>query len=224
MAKKIQPPQTPKPPASQTIKAADALEKMMSTIQEARAEADNEGNQVHAGAGNMDALRIMLASGPEDYLIDTYYMVCGFQSLRELDLTIIRADMLVERATRSFAESRAANPKVIDDLRQYGAIRQFAKAVTEPGEDARVWVAAKHLSEARNMVAHQLESPEIQKHLVDFFKAVGVTPTDTAADFEKAVLVLCGSIFTMKQNWIDRKTMNERIVRDFEEGKLTNRK
>ncbi|UVM48491.1 hypothetical protein LOY38_19135 [Pseudomonas sp. B21-015] len=140
-------------------------------------------------------------------------------------MRIIRADMLVERATRSFAESRAGNSKAIDELR-YGAIRQFAKAMTEPDEDANVWVAARHLNEARNKVAHLLENaaPEIERNLVNFFKAIGVKPAQTPEDFEQAVMQLCQSIFTLKENWVTRKKMYESIVRDFESGQLVWRK
>lgn len=224
MAKKKQSSPGSKPPESQTISVDVALDTIMSTIQMVRAET-NAGESPVTGNQNQDALRIMLAGTPDDYIIDTYYMVCGFRSLRELDLRIIRADMLVERAIRSFAESRAGSPKAIDELR-YGAIRQFAKAMTEPDEDANVWVAARHLNEARNKVAHVLENaaPEIERNLVNFFKAMRVNPAQTPEEFEKAVMQLCQTIFTLKDNWIRRKKMNESIVRDFESGQLVWRK
>lgn len=186
----------------------------MTTIRAAREVRDSEGNQVHPGTGNLDALEILLSNGPEDFLVDQYYMVCGFESLRELDLKIIRADMLVERATRSFAESRAGSPKEIDGLRQYAAIRNFAKAMTEPGEDTSLWVAAKHLSDARNSVAHHLENVEVEKPLVEFFKAVGIPPSENFENIEQAVMMLCGCIFTMKQNWLQRKSVYERLYRE----------
>lgn len=223
MAKKKTPSETTKRPASQTISPESALVKLMSTLLDARETRDSEGNRLNPGEGNLDALRILLESGAKDHLVDTYYMVCGFQNLRDLDLKVIRADMLVERATRSFAESRASNPKVIDELRQYAPIRNFAKAMTEPGEDGKVWVAAKHLSDARNLVAHQLESPAIEKELTDFFCAVGVKSTDMAKDIEIAALTLCASIFTMKQNWVTRKKMIESVFEDFESGQLVRR-
>lgn len=212
--KKQSPQQTPNPPASRTVSGTEALTRMMATIRAAREVRDSEGNQVHPGTGNLDALEILLSHGPEDFLVDQYYMVCGFESLRELDLKIIRADMLVERATRSFAESRAGSPKEIDGLRQYATIRNFAKAMTEPGEDTSLWVAAKHLSDARNSVAHQLENVGVEKPLVEFFKAVGIPPSENFENIEQAVMMLCGCIFTMKQNWLQRKSVYERLYRE----------
>lgn len=212
--KKQSPQQAPRPPASRTVSGEEALSRIMKTIRTVREMQDSDGNQIHPGIGDLDALETLLRNDSEDFLVDQYYMICGFESLQELDLKIIRADMLVERATRSFAESRAGSPKEIDGLRQYAAIRNFAKAMTEPSEDSSPWVAAKHLSDARNSVAHQLENVGVEKHLVEFFKAVGISPDENFENIEQAVMMLCGCIFTMKQNWLQRKSVYERLYRE----------
>jgi len=187
------------------------MERMASRIRFAGNLLDAEGGLEKSSSIYKEKFVDLLSRLPEYLVVDQYYLAFGFQSLRESDLKIIRADMLIERATRSFAESRAASPKVIDSLRQYAAIRSFAKAMTEPGETSWVWMAAKHLSDARNNVAHELENIEVEKHMANFYKAVGIPPAENYENLEQAVIILSGHIFQMKQSWLDRKAVCERL-------------
>ncbi len=223
MTKKKQPAAKPKPSASQPLSAERALDAIICAIQIVNSETDTDGSPLPQSRYK-DALRTMLAKNTDDYIIDTYYLVCGFQSLRELDLRIIRADMLVERATRSFVESRAATPDAIVEA-AYGPLRQFAKAMTEAGEDADVWVAARHLNQARNKVAHVFENATgVEQDLANFFKTLRVEPAKTPEEFEQTVKRLCQRILILKDDWIRRKKINESIVRDFDSGQLVSRK
>lgn len=175
----------------------------------------NSGSVTQEGAVILSAL---LGRMPEEYVIEQYYLAFGFHSLRELDLKVIRADMLIERVTRLFAESRALNPRVIDGLRQYSAVRNFAKAMTEPDESSSVWVAAQHLTDARNSVAHQLESPKLEKSLSAFFITLGIPPGENFENLETAVMRLSAQIASMKQMGIMKKELCARLYAESQKG------
>lgn len=211
MTKKKRPVVTSHSRAPGALTGDEARERIVSNIQLTGQIIDTEGKSHPVSKGGSTILSALLSQLPEEYLLDQYYLAFGFHSLRELDLKVIRADMLIERVTRLFAESRAFNPRVIDELRQYSAVRNFAKAMTEPDEKNSVWVAAKHLADARNSVAHQLESPELEKSLTEFFKALEIPPGKNFENLETAVVRLSAQIASMKQMGILKKELCTRL-------------
>lgn len=131
---------------------------------------------------------------------DLFYMVHGFSDINDLDFMIIRADILVDRAMRDLAETIAY--KTIPEGMSSGAVRNFVNLMTS--QDLPLLRAAKHLSDARNIIAHKLHG-NYDNHLKSFYKALEIFQAPDSENFNAAVIIMLTMISNERDDWNERK-------------------
>ncbi len=123
-----------------------------------------------------------------DGIMDIYYSLRGLGETNALHSKIIQADMLAERALWRYAKTFAVNTKAFEEM-SFSAAKNFAKVLTPEDKWSKFSRAIKHLSDARNCVAHELE-PEVEPHILEFFSELNIQPKTDFENFDDAVYAL----------------------------------
>lgn len=148
----------------------------------------------------LEGLKRGLSALPDKMVTDLFYMAHGFSDITDLDFMVIRADILVDRAMRDLAETIAFKP--IPAQMGSGAVRNFVNLMTH--EDLPLLKAAKHLSDARNIIAHKLHG-NYDTHLQQFYTALGVHQTEDPDFFNAAVIIMLTMISNERDDWEEKK-------------------
>lgn len=145
-----------------------------------------------------------------------FYMVFGFEDMNDMDLRIIRAELLVEKSLLSLARSRVENPTHLKRL-GFGMARTLTLAMLTEDEDPLPLEAAKHIHDARNCVAHELDvdPEEVNRKLGLFFRAAGVEPEDGYSNLQIATAAVCGQLNMLQQNGNFRRNVERRLFADW---------
>ncbi|MBW6391813.1 hypothetical protein [Billgrantia antri] len=179
--------------------------------------------QTHDGgeplASPVTALSLIhhLSKFPSEKREQIYYMMFGFDDMNDLDLKIIRADLLVERALLSLARSRVENSSHLKNL-QFGMARTLALALLSDEEDKKVLEATKLIRDARNCVAHELEADQgkIFEKLRLFFKIADIDPNEDFSNLPLATAAVCGRLNMLEQNGCFRRNVERRLFNEWE--------
>ena len=119
-------------------------------------------------------------------------------------LTILKGHLLVEEQLNAAVAVRVTEPKYLLDARlEFDQLLSIAKAVYFRTEDSWVWGGIKKLNLLRNLLAHNLEPPELDTKTKELVKLVedhmGTLPGSSPDRLRASIAMLAAQILVYRE-------------------------
>jgi len=119
-------------------------------------------------------------------------------------LVILKGHLLIEEELNAAIADRVKDSKYLEDARlRFDQLLSIAKALYFKQDQAWVWDGIKKLNSLRNLLAHQLEPPNLKAksdELLDHVeKKMGLLPGSKPVRFRGAIAMLAAQILIYRE-------------------------